>query len=114
MVIHGVSKLLLAVTQLTGINKRDGFCIQGLASKGSASKGSGVRGVSVQVVVIQPLRFGIPAVQSLAFPFSDVVSDVQGLAFLACFSGLASEGMTFLASEVIMGVRGFAFLASKV
>ena len=78
------------------------------------SKGLGVRGVSVRVVVIQPLRFGIPDVQSLAFPFSDVISDVQGLAFLACFRGLASKRMTFLASEVIMGVRGFAFLASKV
>ena len=66
------------------------------------------------MVGIEPLRFGIPDVQSLAFPFSDVVSDVQGLAFLACFSGLASESMTFLAPEAIMGVRGFAFLASKV
>ena len=81
---------------------------------GSASKGLCVRGVSIQVVGIQPLRFSIPDVQSLVLPFSDVISDVQGLAFLACFRGLASEGMTFLASEVIMGVRGFAFLASKV
>ena len=84
-----------------------------MASKGSASKGPGVLGVSVQVVVIQPLRFGIPVVQSLAFPCSDVVSDIQGLAFLAYFRGLASKGMTFLASEVIMGVRGFVFLALK-
>ena len=114
MSIHSVSKLLLAVTQITGINRRDDFCFPGLASKGSASKGSGVQGVSVQVVVVQPLRFGIPDVQSLAFPCSDVVSDIQGFAFLACSRGLASEGMTFLASEVIMGVRGFAFLASNV
>ena len=121
MGIHMVCKLLLAVSQLITIIKRDGFCIRGLASNVSISKGPPAKGSASErwhsaSGVWHPCcpKFGVPILWDCFWRSRFGISDLLQRFGILRYDTADLQGYSWCQRFDVPNLQSFEFLASKV